>query len=195
VRNNPTTLTDPSGLDPVPEVPGACTIPQQCKSATSDGQGKGQVPAQNKKPDPKPKPRPLVKGEAGRTIPAPKPGQHPLVYQRDVYYYTVTPDGTANHEKHQLSWSETFVGTPNGANICASSCVEKDPGYISNGETVDRQEVDANQPYSVERRWSVDGQAAGVLNEQNKPFDFEILKLSTETNPPFQTEYGNDPSH
>jgi RHS repeat-associated protein len=46
-RNNPTTLTDPSGLDPVPEVPGACTIPQQCKSATSDGQGKGQVPAQN----------------------------------------------------------------------------------------------------------------------------------------------------
>jgi hypothetical protein len=52
-----------------------------------------------------------------------------------------------------------------------------------------------NQPYSVERRWSVDGQPAGVLDNNNKPFDFEILKLSTETNPPFQIEYGNDPPH
>jgi len=36
-------------------------------------------------------------------------------------------------------------------------------------------------------------QAAGVLNEKNQPFDFEILNLNNANNPPFQVEYGNDP--
>jgi hypothetical protein len=31
------------------------------------------------------------------------------------------------------------------------------------------------------------------LNDKNQPFDYEVLHNSAETNPPFQSEYGNDP--
>jgi hypothetical protein len=172
-----------------------------CSGANSNGEpctsGAAllQTGSQNKPhhhPKPKPKPKPLVKGDPGRTVPDPNKKPNALVYQRDVYYYTVTPDGTANHERHKVTLDETFVGPPARAKICQPTCQPGDD-YIPNGEFVDGQMVVQGDPFSVKRTWSVDGQPAQVLNDQNQPFDFEIQHNSTQTNPPFQVEYGNNP--
>ena len=140
----------------------------------------------------KPKPKPLVKGDAGRTI-------HPtkMAAERWVYYYNVDKNGTATHEKHVLTLSETIVGTPpqHKVSICSPPCVEEREEFVNNGETKDHQQVIGNDSYSVQKRFSVDGQPAKILNEQNVPFDFEILHNSNQADSPFQSEYGNDPPH
>lgn len=71
--------------------------------------------------------------------------------------------------------------------------MQKDADLVHEGEFEDSHGVRANQPYSVERRWTVDGQPAQVLDPANKPFDYEVLHLSNDTQPPFQVEYKNDP--
>jgi hypothetical protein len=143
---------------------------------------------QNKKPESKPKPRRLVKADPDKTH------QSAAAANRSVYYYDVTPDGQPTYQKHTLTLSETVKsGSPNPKAICNPPCVEKDPAYINEGEMRDEQGVTTGRPFSVERRWSEDGQAAGVLNEKNQPFDFEILNLNNANNPPFQVGYGNDP--
>ena len=65
---------------------------------------------------------------------------------------------------------------------------------INQGEFEDDQQVSLGGAYSVVRHWSVDGNAAQVLDGQNRPFDYEILHMSAETDPPFQVEYGNNPN-
>jgi hypothetical protein len=92
-----------------------------------------------------------------------------------------------------ITLSETFVDPPKyKVDICSPPCVESREGYVANGETRDDQEVLANDPFSVMKRFSVDGEAAQILNDKNVPFDYEILHNSNGTNPPFQSEYGND---
>ena len=92
-----------------------------------------------------------------------------------------------------MGLSEKFIGPHPDAHICSPSCTTKDPNLIREGEFEDLQVVFTGQSYSVERRWSVDGQPAQVLDPQNNAFDFEILHQSTDTHPPFQIEYKNDP--
>lgn len=60
-------------------------------------------------------------------------------------------------------------------------------------ELEDGWSVLSGQSFSIKRYWSVDGQPAGVLDDHNVAFDFEIIHVSNEANPPFQIEYGNDP--
>jgi hypothetical protein len=78
-------------------------------------------------------------------------------------------------------------------NVCSPPCVEDKPSRIEEGETRDTQQVITGDPYSVERRWSVDKNPAQVLDPQNNAWDYEILILSNEADQPFQMEYRNDP--
>jgi len=94
---------------------------------------------------------------------------------------------------HALTLSERFVGNPGRVYICDPACVQKDPYYIGKGEMVDGQDVFSGGGYTLERRWFVDGQPAGVLNDKNQVFDYEILHASNESNEPFQIEYSTDP--
>ena len=82
---------------------------------------------------------------------------------------------------------------PGAAHICDTPCVERDPYYIGQGEFIDGQSVLSGQNYSILRRWSVDGIAAGVLDQNNVAWDFEILHVSNDNEPYFTIEYGNDP--
>jgi RHS repeat-associated protein len=166
----------------------APTPTNQQQTQTAQQQGQPAKQAQNPSHKHKSKPKPLVKGDAGRTI-------HPtkLAASRSVYYYVVDANGNATREKHVITLSETFVDPPkHKVDICSPPCVESREGYVANGETRDDQGVVANDSFSVMKRFSVDGEAAQILNDKNVPFDYEILHNSNETNPPFQSEYGND---
>lgn len=112
---------------------------------------------------------------------------------QEVDYFAATATGAAVGD-HVLGLSETFVGPhTTGTDIC-TPCIQKNKDLIHAGEFEDTQTVNPNAPFTVERRWTVDGQSAQVLNQNNIPFDFEILHLSNESNPVFQLEYKNDPS-
>lgn len=86
------------------------------------------------------------------------------------------------------------AGDCSGLSIAGSGNQQKDPALIHEGEYEDLQQVFVNHSYTIEKRWSVDGQPAQVLDPSNNPFDYEVLHNSVETNPPFQTEYKNDPN-
>jgi hypothetical protein len=143
-----------------------------------------------RKPKPKVKSKPLVK--------ASKPtnkDQNSLAggQKQEVDYHSVNAAGETLG-RHALGLSETFIGpAPKGTKICTPPCIQKDPAFVNAGEFEDTWGVNPNSPFTVERRWTVDGQSAQVLDESNKPFDFEILRLSNENNPVFQLEYKNDP--
>jgi RHS repeat-associated protein len=134
--------------------------------------------------------RPLVKAEPGGTY------HSKAASNRDVSYYAVTLDSNGKpvvSPNHVLTLSEHWKGEPGAAYICDPPCVQHDPYYIQKGEMVDGQSVLAGQNYSVERRWSVDGIAAGILDENSVAWDFEILHVSNDNAPYFTIVYGNDP--
>jgi RHS repeat-associated protein len=113
---------------------------------------------------------------------------------QEVDYFSADAKGN-RVQNHTLGLSEKFTSGQNSrANICNPPCVQKDPDLIREGEFEDLQYVNTGKPFSVERRWTVDGQPAKVLDPNNKPFDYEVNHASTETNPAFQMEYKNDPN-
>ncbi len=145
---------------------------------------------QKLKPKPHSKRKPLVKAN-----PPINKGRSNAAASQEVDYFAATVNGSQSKD-HVLGLSEKFVPGPHpDAKICSPSCAQKDPDLIHQGELQDLQWVFVGQSYSVERRWTVDGQPAQVLDPKNSAFDFEILHSSTETNPPFQIEYQNDPNH
>ena len=152
--------------------------------------------AQNKpkpKPASKPKPKPMVKAN-----PPTNKGPNGLLGGRkqEVDYFAVTATGAQSMD-HKLGLSETFIGPHPGTenkDICNPPCTAP-PSNFHQGEFEDTWGVNPNAPFTVERRWTVDGQSAEVLDQKNTPFDYEILHLSNENNPVFQLEYKDDPTH
>ena len=144
--------------------------------------------SQSQKPK-KHRPKPLVKAK-----PPINKQRTKAAASQEVDYFAVTPNGKQS-KGHVVGLSETFIPGPHpDADICSPSCTTKRPDLILAGEFEDQQFVKVGESYSVERRWTVDGLPAQVLDPNGKPFDYEILHQSTETNPPFQIEYKNDPS-
>jgi hypothetical protein len=113
-----------------------------------------------------------------------------------VPYYAVTLDTKGNVKTvpgSVLTLSEKFIGTPGAVTICDTPCTQKDEESIRHGEFLDGQSVLSGSGYTLERRWSVDGIVAAVLDDQNKPHDYETLHADNASNPPFRIEYGDDP--
>ena len=191
VQNNPITGTDPDGHADPPKCIGdaECAYQSAIAAAGKKEENPQSSAAQNKKPKPQQKPKPLVKAN-----PPINKAHSKAAASQEVDYFAVTPTGNQSKD-HVVGLSEKFTPGPHpDAHICSPSCTTKDPALIHEGEFEDLQVVYVGQSYSVERRWNVDGQPARVLDPKNNAFDYEVLHQSTETNPPFQVEYKNDPN-
>ena len=108
---------------------------------------------------------------------------------REVDYYPVNQSSVKiEYSGHKLTLSEKFLGQPVNAGIA-------NPPQSQNNEFEDGQSVKLGEAYSVERRWQVDDQPAGVVGQKGTTFDYEVNHYSVEpgAGEPFQTDYGNDP--
>ena len=111
-------------------------------------------------------------------------------HEREVTYwaYDVEPDGSLGYRDTTDSIAlieKTVAGSNQGTCISIQDC----PG--SPREFVDDQRVFQNNPFTVERYWSVGGEAAQVWNLKTQSLaPFEILRLNYGANPPFAITYG-----
>jgi len=199
-RNNPLGLVDPTGNYAVCSAEfsscgseGVGISPEEANAYFQQVQEQEKANQKNSARKPKgrkAKSRPLVKAQPGKLR------HSKAASDRDVSYYAVTLDSNGKpllSPNHALTLSERWKGEPGAAHICDPSCVEKDPEHIRHSEMIDSQSVLSGQNYSIERRWSVDGIAAGVLDEKNFAWDFEIMRVTNDVAPYFTIEYGNDP--
>jgi RHS repeat-associated protein len=171
-----------------------CTV-QGCKEDGQSGQSRAtvaqssnQVQPQKHHPKPKPKPKPKLYVKAN---PAINNQRSRMLAAREVDYHSVTANGEYAKD-HVLGLKEKCAGHCAGLSIAASGNEQRDPALIHEGEYEDRQEVYIDHPYTIEKRWSIDGQPAQVLDPDNTPFDYEILHNTNDSTPHFQTEYKND---
>jgi RHS repeat-associated protein len=149
----------------------------------------GSTPSAQNKPKhtPKhPKPKLFVKANASINNQSSK-----MVTTREVDYHSVTANGEYAKD-HVLGLKEKCSGSCGGVSNAGSGNEQTNPYLIHEGEYEDQQTVYIDHPYTIEKRWSIDGQPAQVLDPSNKPFDYEILHNTNDSTPHFQTEYKND---
>ncbi len=195
VRNNPTTLTDPSGLGVLDnlwprvvaglkELVGSPSPPSALppvRMPRAQGQQKN---------NPGGKPRPIVQGQAEKM----------QVYrggaQRVVYYQVVNKNGKPTNRRETLTLHEEFTSGEGNANICNGEGGCKFEG----GTAKDQQEVIDGKPYSITRTWQVGTATAGVRDpDTGVVHDREVLSLdynnvrSNPPSPPIETKYQDDP--
>lgn len=83
---------------------------------------------------------------------------------------------------------EKFLSGKGNANICNG------PGGCTDTDVLlDEQGVLPGRPFTVERRWQVGGQSAGVRDPTTgKVYNYEVNKNDYDADPAIQTEYHND---
>jgi len=208
VMNNPLSLVDPSGLEGVGQqwggLPGSAG---NCKYSDSDICVT--VAKTEKPPDKSPNAGVPPMGNAGtffvgsdnrvtaqlkrrfavQQVRVVNRAVSKAAASREVDYYPVNQSSVKiEYSGHKLTLSEKFLGQPVNAGIA-------NPPQSQNNEFEDGQSVKLGEAYSVERRWQVDDQPAGVVGQKGTTFDYEVNHYSVEpgAGEPFQTDYGNDP--
>jgi RHS repeat-associated protein len=174
VYNNPLRYVDPTG--------------RFCLKAIFGG---------NCNDDPQPPPPPTVeppegeKGKRSRPVVQGKPekiDKERGAASRQVEYRVVDANGNRVTRGQQVRLDEKFLSGKGNAAICngPGGCTDTDG-------LVDEQGVLVGRPFTVERRWQVGKQPAGVRNPKTgNVYDYEVNKNDYDANPPIQTEYHND---
>jgi RHS repeat-associated protein len=175
VRNNPTTLTDPTGLeerkDPCAEGNSEC-------EANWRKSGKGQT---------------VVFSDRANAEPT-QPGGTGAAAERIVDYQAGKMDKNGHIDSHDIERdAKLTLHEKLDPNSKSKATIESEP-HTETGIYKDTQFVPAGGSFRVLRDWNVDGNPASVLDlTTHKAFQFEVITFDAFGNPPIRTDYTNTP--
>jgi hypothetical protein len=173
VYNNPLRYTDPTG--------------RVCWKAIFGGKCADDPPP----PPSTVKPPEGEKGKRSRPVVQGKPekiDKGRRAASRQVEYRVVDANGNRVTRGQQVRLDEKFLSGKGNADICngPGGCTDTDG-------LVDEQGVLVGMPFTVERKWQVGKQPAGVRDPKTgNVYDYEVNNNDYDANPPIQTEYHND---
>jgi RHS repeat-associated protein len=200
VRNNPTTLTDPSGLLMLPlmswagpsGVPPGCGFP--CVDVGYEEENGGEPPPPNPPASEKP---PEQKDTQHVIVPDPqseRTGSYmgKAFKEQEVIYQTFKVDDkgspTSTDKKTDFELREKIVAGSKDVWTCGTAGSCRSEG----GAFGDQQRVFKGESYDVEKRFTIDGKSAQVYDPgTKKSYDYVVVHSTYEGG--FQFKFLNDP--
>jgi hypothetical protein len=195
VRNNPTTLTDPTGLEDVKAI-AAPTCEANCAglSSVEEGQAPGSTrltgPAAVKEQQ---KETVVFSDRANATPDQPKGTG--TTADPTVDYQAGKMDKNGYIDTQDIDRGATLtLHEKLDPNSKTKSVIIADKPKSETGVFKDYQFVKAGGAYRVLRDWKVGSDSVRVLDTQTrKAFRYEVTTYDTNANPPIKTEYTNTP--